>query len=47
MKKGKVECIIEEPKLLNGDYLLSVWFGDERQDYESLEEIIQFEMNLI
>ncbi|MFN4147903.1 MAG: Wzt carbohydrate-binding domain-containing protein, partial [Runella sp.] len=43
MKKGKVECIIEEPKLLNGDYLLSVWFGDERQDFESLEEVIQFE----
>lgn len=44
MKKGKVECIIEEPKLLNGDYLLSVWFGDERQDFESLEEVIQFEI---
>ena len=44
MKKGSIECIIEEPKLLNGDYLLSIWFGEEKQDYESLEEIIQFEI---
>ena len=44
MRSGRIECIIEEPKLLNGIYLLSVWFGDETTDFEILEEILQFEI---
>lgn len=44
MRSGIIECIIEEPKLLNGHYLLSVWFGDEKNDFESFEDIIQFEI---
>jgi lipopolysaccharide transport system ATP-binding protein len=44
MRSGRIECIIEEPKLLNGNYLLSVWFGDEKNDFESFEDVIQFEI---
>lgn len=44
MKSGRIECIIEEPKLLNGNYLLSIWFGDEMKNFESFEDVIQFEI---
>ncbi len=44
IRSGRIECIIEEPKLLNGNYLLSVWFGDEKNDFESFEDVIQFEI---
>ena len=44
MRSGRIECIIEEPKLLNGNYLLSIWFGDEKNDFEAFEDVIQFEI---
>ncbi len=44
MKKGKIECTIEQPKLLNGSYVLSVWLGDRKKDFEILENVIKFEV---
>ena len=44
MKSGKITAYINNPKLLNGSYVLSVWFGSENEDYEELEEIIEFEV---
>ncbi len=44
MRRGKIECIIQQPKLLNGSYMLSVWFGEEKEDYEILENVITFEV---
>ena len=33
MSAGRVVAVISEPKLMNGSYLLSVWFGDGREDF--------------
>ncbi|MFV0187232.1 ABC transporter ATP-binding protein [Empedobacter falsenii] len=41
---GTISCNISQPKLLNGEYILSVWFGDGIVDYEIIEEAIQFKV---
>lgn len=36
--KGKIEVEVSEPKLIDGDYVVSIWFGDGREDFiEDLE----------
>jgi hypothetical protein len=36
--------ILEQPKLLNGRYRLSLWFGDERWDFFEAEDCMTFEI---
>jgi len=42
LEEGTIEAIIESPKLLAGDYLLSVWLGDGFNDYEILIDELCF-----
>lgn len=43
-KKGRVRAILEYPKLLNGAYKLSVWFGDGKTDYFFQKDCLIFEV---
>ena len=43
-KKGEILVTINTPQLINGLYMLSVWMGDGKVNYEELENIIQFEV---
>ncbi len=44
VNEGIIEVVVTYPKLLNGLYNLSVWFGDGRIDYFSRENILTFEV---
>ncbi|WP_304343645.1 ABC transporter ATP-binding protein [Chryseobacterium koreense] len=39
---GTISCNIEYPKLMDGEYLLSVWLGDGLVDYEAIIEEVMF-----
>jgi lipopolysaccharide transport system ATP-binding protein len=41
---GRVHIILESPKLLNGTYRLSLWFGDGRVDYFHRQDCITFDV---
>ena len=41
---GRVQIIMESPKLLNGTYRLSLWFGDGRVDYFHRQDCITFDV---
>jgi len=41
---GRVHIIMESPKLLNGTYRLSLWFGDGRVDYFHRQDCITFDV---
>lgn len=41
---GRVKIIMESPKLLNGTYRLSLWFGDGRVDYFHRQDCITFDV---
>ena len=41
---GRVTSVIEQPKLVNGIYRLSLWFGDSRQDMFEALDCITFEV---
>lgn len=41
---GQIKIIVESPKLLNGTYRLSLWFGDGRVDYFHRQDCITFDV---
>lgn len=41
---GRVECSIALPRLLNGTYTVSVWFGDSATDFAAEEDCLAFEV---
>ncbi len=41
---GRVHVIMDSPKLLNGTYRLSLWFGDGRADYFHRYDCITFDV---
>ena len=41
---GQIKIILESPKLLNGTYRLSLWFGDGRVDYFHRQDCITFDV---
>lgn len=41
---GRIRIIMEYPKLLNGTYRLSLWFGDGRVDYFHRQDCITFDV---
>lgn len=42
--KGILRVLITNPKLLNGTYNISIWFGDGTTDYFFEENILSFEI---
>lgn len=42
--KGKIEVEIYEPKLIDGDYIVSIWFGDGKEDFFEDIECLTFEV---
>ncbi len=43
-QKGKISIVVEYPKLLNGIYSLSLWFGDGIEDYFIAPSVLYFEV---
>ena len=43
-RKGVIKVKIVEPKLLNGKYQLSVWFGDGKTDYQVIENVLSLDV---
>ncbi len=43
-KVGNIKCTIEAPKLINGRYGLSVWFGDGVTDTYIGKDVLQFDI---
>jgi lipopolysaccharide transport system ATP-binding protein len=43
-KAGRIHIILESPKLLNGTYRLSLWFGDGRVEYFHRQDCITFDV---
>ena len=41
---GRIQIVMEFPKLLNGTYRLSLWFGDGRVDYFHRQDCITFDV---
>lgn len=41
---GKIQVTINTPKLLNGKYNLSIWFGDNAVDFFIKENVLAFEV---
>ena len=42
---GTIEVKITEPKLIDGDYILSVWFGDGKENFLEDLECLTFEVS--
>lgn len=42
--KGTLRVLITNPKLLNGTYNISIWFGDGTSDYFFEENVLSFEI---
>lgn len=42
--KGEIEIVIDEPKLLNGTYSISLWFGDSKEDIFHAPNCLAFEV---
>lgn len=43
-KQGKVQVDVEYPKLMDGSYSLSVWFGDDKETFFSAQDCLRFEV---
>lgn len=43
-KKGEVKVIISQPKLLNGTYKLSLWFGNGVDDFFTKKDVLTFDV---
>lgn len=43
--KGRIEVEISEPKLIDGDYIVSIWFGDGKEDFIEDLECLTIEIN--
>ncbi len=41
---GKIKVVMDTPKLLNGTYKLSLWFGDSREDLFVERDCLKFEV---
>ena len=44
MKSGTVKVVMEYPKLLNGTYRLSLWFGDGREQFFLKKDCLMFDV---
>ena len=44
-KKGEIAVTIVEPKLIDGDYLVSIWFGDGKENFLEDLECLTFEVS--
>lgn len=44
VKNGKVSVVIKYPRLIDGTYRLSLWFGTERQNYFEQADCLNFEI---
>jgi ABC-type polysaccharide/polyol phosphate transport system, ATPase component len=44
MKSGAVKVLMEYPKLLNGTYRLSLWFGDGREQFFIKKDCLMFDV---
>lgn len=44
-QRGKIEVTILEPKLIDGDYLVSIWFGDGKENFLEDLECLTFEVS--
>ncbi len=44
VKKGEAKVFVSQPKLLNGAYKLSIWFGNGVDDYFSKKDILTFDV---
>jgi len=42
---GRIEAIISQPKLMDGIYMVSIWFGDGAMDYVSLQNCISLDIS--
>ena len=43
-KSGKIRVIVNQPKLLDGNYRLAVWFGDGHKDFFNDENCLEFQV---
>lgn len=43
-KKGKIAVTINQPKLIDGEYVASIWFGDSKENFIADLECISFEV---
>ncbi len=43
--KGKITVIIKQPKLLDGDYWLSIWFGDSKENFFEEKDALCFQVS--
>jgi lipopolysaccharide transport system ATP-binding protein len=44
MKSGTVKVLLEYPKLLNGTYRLSLWFGDGKDQFFTKKDCLMFDV---
>ena len=44
-KSGTIEVEINEPKLIDGDYIVSIWFGDGAENFLEDLECLTFEVS--
>ena len=43
-RKGSIIIEINQPKLIDGEYVASIWFGDSKENFISEQECITFEV---
>jgi lipopolysaccharide transport system ATP-binding protein len=46
-EKGVITAEVEFPKLIDGTYYLTVWFGDGTEDYFHQEHVLAFEVEMM
>jgi lipopolysaccharide transport system ATP-binding protein len=44
-RKGKIVLAINQPKLIDGEYMASIWFGNSKENFISDLECISFQVN--
>jgi lipopolysaccharide transport system ATP-binding protein len=44
-REGRVKVVVNQPKLLNGNYRLSIWFGDGTEDFVVVKDCVCFEVS--
>jgi hypothetical protein len=44
-RKGKIIINVEDPKLTDGEYIASIWFGDSTENYIEDLECLSFEVS--
>jgi lipopolysaccharide transport system ATP-binding protein len=43
-RSGRITVVVSEPKLLNGTYRLSLWFGNGKDDYFHARDCLTFDV---